>query len=261
MRVSSINRFFNILFGALAMLVVALVCAYLAMRVTIHGREVEVPSLAGMTYTQAAQATRVRGLRMRVENRFYSPDVPAGQVLSQSPAPGSVVRREWAVRVTTSLGPQLATIPDLTGQTERPAIITVRQLGLLLGSEAHLYPTSDAESVVAQSPSPSAQGVDRPYVSILLAPLTPHPAPAAYVMPELTGLTLTAAAARLTAAGLHLVPQSEAPQDVPQPAAGAPAAGTPAAPPVVSLRTVTAQSPPAGYRVTPDDPIRLSLGY
>ena len=113
MRISSINRFFNILLGALAMLIVALLSAFITMRLAIHGREVKIPNLTGLSLAEASDQTRSLGLRLNLENRFYSPNTPPGRVLAQSPAPGVTVRREWAVRVTESLGPQQVAIPAI----------------------------------------------------------------------------------------------------------------------------------------------------
>src|ERR1700733_11795858 len=152
MKISRINRFFNIAFGAIAMLAVALLSAYIAMRVAIHGREVEVPTLAGLSLADAAQKAKSLGLRLNVENRFYSASVPAGNVIAQSPTPGSTVRREWVVRVTESLGGQQVSIPNLSGQTERPATITIRRLGLELGAVAHIPSPGPPGVVLAQTP-------------------------------------------------------------------------------------------------------------
>ena len=136
LKTSSINRFFNIVLGALAMLVVALLSAFITMRLAIHGREVKVPNLAGLTLADASKQTRSLGLRLTLENRFYSPNTPPGHVLAQYPLPGVTVRRQWAVRVTESLGPQKVAIPDVIGQSERTASINIRRLGLDLGAVA-----------------------------------------------------------------------------------------------------------------------------
>ena len=76
-----IRRVFNIAFGALAMLAVALVSAFVTMRLAIHGREVQVPALARLTVAAAQKRAASKGLGINVENRFYSTVVPAGRVL------------------------------------------------------------------------------------------------------------------------------------------------------------------------------------
>ena len=266
------KRFFNLILGALAMLTVALLSAYLAMRITIHGREVVVPDLTGLTLADAGAKTSGLGLRINLQDRFYAPNVAAGHVIAQSPAAGSKVRREWAVRVTESMGPQQVDIPNLIGQTERPAAIAIRQRSLEVGVIAHLPTGGDAGIILAQTPTPDAQGIDRPRVSLLLSEsLEPAQGPA-FVMPSLSGLTLAAASARTAAVGLHLVSAEDvaapAPSAAPttasvtaQGTASASATAAPVAVPTFTMGTVVAQSPPAGYRVIPGDAVRITLGH
>src|SRR5260370_32331280 len=99
MKISRINRFFNIVLGALAMLVVALFSAFITMRLAIHGREVKVPNLTGLTLADASKQTGSLGLILHLENRFYSPNTLPGHVLPQSPPPVLTVRRQWAAPV------------------------------------------------------------------------------------------------------------------------------------------------------------------
>jgi eukaryotic-like serine/threonine-protein kinase len=275
----AVRRWFNIVLGALAMVVVALVSAFLAMRLAIHGREVKVPDLTHMTVSEASRKASSLGLRLQLENRFYSPNVPPGQVLAQYPAAGVTVRRQWPVRVTESLGSQQVSIPDLTGQGERSVSINLRRLGLELGTVGHIAADGRAGVVIAQTPPPKAEGVDRPRVSVLLS----EPAEDAtdssdgYVMPSLVGLTLSGAYARAGAAGLRIMSAEDVTPAAAAGAGGVPAAGTagataglassPAgaavAPAVTALAPgiVAAQSPLSGHRVSRGDTVRLSLTH
>lgn len=180
------KRFFNIFLGALAMLAVALLSAFIAMRLAIHGREVVVPNLAGLSITDASKEAAHFGLSLTLENKFYSPAIPAGHILAQSPAPGSKVRRSWAVRVTGSLGPQSVTIPNLVGLSERAATINLRQQSLDLGAVAHIPSSGESGLVVAQSPPANATGVESPRVSLLISDPLPPPNAAPPPAPEAT---------------------------------------------------------------------------
>jgi eukaryotic-like serine/threonine-protein kinase len=267
MKVSTINRFFNILLGSLAMVVVAIFSAYLAMRVAIHGREVEVPQLANLPLSEAASKAAALGLRFNIENRFYSA-VPAGEVISQSPAPGATVRREWTVRVTESLGPQQVSIPSLIGETERPATIAIRRLALELGVVARIPAAGPTGIILAQTPVPSASGgsgIDSPRVSLLVSAALPGPVKparepnaaanlnlpaddgepsAGYVMPSLIGLTLPAAVHLAASGHLHIVSA----EDVAQ--APAQALATPVAPAAGQPVPAPATATPAGAGVS-----------
>ncbi len=94
------------------------------------------------------------GLNLGIDNKYYSVDVPAGRVLAQSPLPGAIVRREWRMRVTESLGPQRVAIPKVVGQQERVAAIEVRRLGLDLEETAQMpYAGVQPGTVIAQNPA------------------------------------------------------------------------------------------------------------
>lgn len=272
-RVRAINRFFNLVLGALAMFAVFLTSAFISMRLAIHGREVTVPNLIGQTLADAGDQTRHLGLRLTLEDRFYSNNTTPGLILGQSPAPGTTVRRQYSVRVTESLGPQRVNVPDLTGESERTASINLRRLSLAVGTLAYMQQPGEAGIVLAQTPGPNASGIERPRVSLLLSQPEDNTATPAFVMPSLVGLPLMSAAARASAAGLRIVSAEEIKPATPDAAAATtpttqPPAPTPTAPaapaapaPGNSTATVVAQTPPAGYRVVKGDPVRLSIAY
>jgi len=286
------KRFFTLVLGALAMVAVALVSAFIAMRLAIHGREVEVPNLSGLTVAEASELALRDGLSLNLENRFYSGSVAAGHILAQYPSPGSRVRRESELRVTESSGAQRVSIPDLTGESERAATIGIRRLSLDLGVVAHLAVPGDADIVLTQTPPANSGGVDGPRVSLLVSDPEDSEPPPAYVMPSLLGLTFASASAQAAAAGLHLIatPDTAQPaaqttaqttaQPTPQPTASPDAASTlatpaaspsspapaqsaanPSAMPVRPTGVVTAQSPLPGRRVVQGDAVHVVFGH
>ena len=257
------RRFFRIALSILAMMAVALLSTLATMRFAIHGFEVEVPNLTGLTLSEASDRTLSKRLNLNLENSFYSTTVPAGRVLAQSPAPGTKVRKMYNVRVTQSLGPQVVNIPNVVGQQERQATINIRHLALDLGTVAHI-PGRDSTTpdiVLAQSPPANAAGVDRPRVSILLSQVD-EPQPAEFVMPDLVRMSYPQAVMMLLNAGLHVADTQNVVMGVPAAPAAAPdanaAAQAPAAPAIVA-GTVIAQWPAAGHHITPADNIRLSV--
>jgi beta-lactam-binding protein with PASTA domain len=272
------KRFFTLVLGALALVAVALISAFIAMRLAIHGREAVVPNLSGLTVSDANSVARRQGLNLNLENTFYSADVPAGRILAQDPVAGSRVRRDWPVRITESLGTQRVEIPDLTGQTERAATIGIRRLSLELGAVAHLDLGGDPDVVLAQTPSANASGVDGPRVSLLVSdPVPGNAPPLAYAMPSLVGLSYSAANARAASAGLHMVVVTQtappavatvaAPPTVAPATDAAPSATSlapPPAPPAAAVRSsgfVIAQTPQAGSRVVQGDTVHVTLGH
>src|ERR1035437_10976491 len=98
-------NFFQVVFLVMVLVAVALGAAIITMHFAIHGAEVQVPGLKGMTVADARSQTSGMGLNLNVDNRYYSSDVAPGHILTQSPPPGTVVRREGGGRGGGGLGP------------------------------------------------------------------------------------------------------------------------------------------------------------
>jgi len=194
------RQFFRMLLLALVLMTVALISALTAMHLAVHGREVEIPKLVGMSPFEAERAGAASGLQVVIERQFYSPDIPEGKIMTQMPPPGTKVRRGWSIRVAQSLGPQRVTIPDVTGGSERIAELNIRRRGLNLGSIAHVnLPDAPQDQVISQSPPANASGVSAPKINLLVSD---GPEPPTYVMPNLTGQPLGSAVLALQDAGI-----------------------------------------------------------
>jgi beta-lactam-binding protein with PASTA domain len=232
------------------------------MRLAIHGREAVVPALTGLTVADASKLAAHQGLQLNLENRFYSTEVAAGHILAQDPAPGSRVRREWPIRVTESLGTQAVNIPDLTGESERAATVSVRRLSLDLGTVAHLSVPGAPDLVLTQTPTANSGGVDGPRVSLLVSDPAAAETPA-YVMPSLIGLSYGAASARASMVGLHLVAASVPPATPPAVPTAPPLAAPPSENdlPAPTTGTVVAQTPLPGHRVQQGDAVHVTLSH
>ena len=232
---------------------VALLAAITTMHFAIHGAEVQVPSLKGMTVSEARSVTSGLGLNLNVDNRYYSGEVAAGHILTQSPVPGAVVRREWHVRVSESLGPQKVDVPETVGLQERIAELQLRRAGLEVGTVAHLPSSTATEgTVLAQDPPAHALGIAQPTVSLLVASRDDEK-PDGYVMPNLVGLPIVTAQMQLSKVGINAGPPSY--ESVPV----API-GSGETPPETPIKpgSVTAQFPPAGARVDQSTTVNLT---
>jgi eukaryotic-like serine/threonine-protein kinase len=238
------RQFFRMLLLALVLLTVALISALTAMQFAIHGREVTIPKLVGMTPFEAERAVSASGLQVAIERQFYSPDIPEGRIMTQMPVPGTKVRRGWMIRVAQSLGPQRVAIPDVTGQSERVAELNIRRRSLNLASVAQIsLPNTTPDQVVSQSPPANASGVAAPKISLLVSA---GPEPASYVMPDLTGQPLGSATLALQDAGLRVGRVSLFSASA---SGGAPVVPTPVAEPSAASMIVT-QSPAPGQKVS-----------
>jgi eukaryotic-like serine/threonine-protein kinase len=242
-------NFFRLVLAGLVLAMAGLLAAVVTMRLAIHGAEVKVPDLQGLTVSEAVHKAADAGLNVGIDNKYYSVDVPAGRILAQSPLPGAVVRREWRMRVTESLGPQRVAIPKVVGQQERVAAIEVRRLGLDLEETAQMpYSGAPPGTVIAQNPQQGAAGVERPSVSLLVSSPVPTQSPA-MVMPQLTGMPLATATALVVHAGLKVGPVQST-YDA-SPAASGGDTGLAPADTVDPTGTVLGQTPAAGHHVEP----------
>ena len=249
-------RAFRFLFVLLMLAGLALLSAIITMHFAIHGAEVTIPNFKGLTIAQATGKAASLGLNLNVENHFYSVDTPAGHVAAQTPAPGTIVRREWHVQLTESLGPQKVAVPNLIGLDQRAASIQLRRASLDLGTTAQLpWAYAPQGSVIAQNPAPGAAGVARPTANLLLA-APPAAATPAFVMPNLVGRNFTSAALAITHAGLKLSPVKAASVSIPT---AANAASNQPIQPIMPSGSITAQDPQPGTRVDASTPIQLTV--
>ena len=247
-------RFFRMASVVMLLVAVALLAAVTTMHFAIHGAEVQVPALKGMTVTEARSQTAGMGLNLDVDNRYYSSDVAAGHILSQSPAPGTVVRREWRVRIAESLGPQKVDVPDTVGTEGRVAALRLRRVGLEVGVTAKLpYGAAPDGAVLAQDPPAHAQGIAQPSVNLLVA-APDDAAPDGYVMPDMTGIPVVTAQDILSRVGLKTAIPTFA--DIPIPPVGT---GDAQPVPPVTPGTVIAQQPLAGARVDQSVEVKLTV--
>jgi len=180
---------------------VAFLSALTAMRFAIQGREVTMPDVVGLKPTEAQQALQGRGIGMKVEDRIYS-SLPADAVVRQSPPPNMRVKIGQYAHVVLSLGPQKATIPQLTDKSLRLARIELLRDGMQAGEIASAYlPGWPGDTVVQQDPAAGTSDISSPHVDLLVSNGT---RPVAFVMPDLFGLALGEGESKLTSAGLKV---------------------------------------------------------
>ena len=177
----------------------AFLSAITAMRIAIHGREVNMPNLVGKNVSEANGLLHSRGLVLRVADRIYS-ELPINIVVRQSPPPGMLMKVSQQAHVVLSLGQRQLQIPLLEGNSLRASRIELLRAGLQVGEVSGITtPDEPADTVMIQTPRPGA-GAATPRVDVLVSA---GPRDAAYVMPHLVGLNEIDAQHRLDVAGLR----------------------------------------------------------
>jgi serine/threonine-protein kinase len=120
------------------------------------GRQpIQVPALAGKPLAAAKTAVTAAGLAVGDVTRQFSDTVASGVVISSSPAAGATLFRSDKVDIVVSKGPDLVTVPRLTGKSEGDA----KQILADLGLEVHVDKVLGGVlgRVVAQNPHPGSE--------------------------------------------------------------------------------------------------------
>ncbi len=207
-----------------------------SMRVATRAREVQVPDLRGRSVADANRALSDAGLVLRIEARRSDAKVPVDHVLAQEPEPGTVLRPQRAVRVRVSDGQRDPVIPQVVGQAERTAEITLAQENVEIAGRAEIRTTSyPAGTIVSQDPPAKDRA---PAVTLLI---NRGERGQSYVMPDLIGTLGSRAVEILRRRPFRVNIGAEVPY--------------PGLPPGIVVRQV----PLPGYQIGYGDPITLEV--
>ena len=118
---------------AIAILIVLLIVVTSWYRISGPGNKIVVPSLAGMSQTQAAKTVAELGLKVEVTQEVFSEDVPKGKVITSDPAGGGRVEIAGTVNLIISKGQDRIKVPDLVGLTLESATAVLKSSDLKIG--------------------------------------------------------------------------------------------------------------------------------
>jgi len=237
-RISRFSRWSVIVLMIAILGVAGIISALTAMRFAIHGREVDVPSLAGKTPDQAKEILGHSGLVLKTSSSRFSSGVPEGHILDQIPPAGTRLRVNRSVKVLLSLGERRFPVPNLVGTSLRAAQLTLAQRKLALAKTLYAHTSDEPSTVVYQSPKAGTQEGSDPSVNILIS-LGP---PAEYfIMPDLIGKSADLVSSRARNEGFRLGKVNYRKY------------------PGVESGVVIQQKPQAGYRLTKSDVILLDV--
>ena len=105
------------------------------------------PNVVGKQLSVATRLLEERHLRVS-SSEVTNSDVPAGQVISQSPEPGETVKEQRMVHLVVSKGAGDITIPDLQGMSFDQAREKLKALGLSIGKISYVSDTSKDDGVI-----------------------------------------------------------------------------------------------------------------
>lgn len=133
--------------GAVFAFLLAFLWAFLSFGNFWSNSTVDVPNVVGKQLSVATRLLEERHLRVS-SSEVTNSDVPAGQVISQSPEPGESVKEQRMVHLVVSKGAGDITIPDLQGMSFDQAREKLKALGLSIGKISYESDSSKEDGVV-----------------------------------------------------------------------------------------------------------------
>jgi len=178
-------RFLKGLGLIIALIGVGIVSAFAVVALLLRQEEVRVPDLTGQDIVNVIETVAQQGLQLKVDRRESHPTLPRDAIISQSPSPGSGIKKGRQVHVVVSQGPSESQALRLVGENFRKADIMIRQAGFSPGTISRVSSNRvERDIVIAQEPeagSPLERGGS---ISMLISMGN---AVQQYVMPALTG--------------------------------------------------------------------------
>ena len=184
-KIASIPQKYIVL-GAAVIFLIAFLGAFLSYGNFWSNTTVDVPNVVGKQVSVAKNILEDKHLRVST-SEVTNTDVPAGQVISQSPGAGEKVKEQRTIHLVVSKGVGDITVPDLSGLTVDQARQRLKDLGLVVGKITQGSVEGKPDNViVAQSPSGDSKVSKGTTVDLVV-----NKAQAKKVkMPDLVGMTL-----------------------------------------------------------------------
>jgi beta-lactam-binding protein with PASTA domain len=112
----------------------------------------EVPDLRGRTTAQAQQLLARQNLRVGKITRGFSTSVAKNQIISTDPAAGDEVRRDTAIALVISKGPEPVEVPVVTGRNVTEATQILQQAGFRVTTRTAASDKVARDLVISQKP-------------------------------------------------------------------------------------------------------------
>jgi serine/threonine-protein kinase len=130
---------------------------------------VRVPEVLGFTEEAATRTLRDAGFEVTTESQVTTDQAKIGEVIEQSPDPGSFLQEGETVTITVGKRPAQVEVPPLTGLTQEEAVAALEAAHLTLGTPT-TQPSEEPEgTVVSQNPLPGEKVDKNSQVDIVLS--------------------------------------------------------------------------------------------
>lgn len=172
---------------------------------TQHGKTMKIPSVTGMSYSDAKKTLEAAGFDVQIQDSMYNDTMRPLQVAKQFPEADNLVKvnRTIYLTINSSQAPMIQ-MPNLVSMSFRNAQVVLRQYGLKMGDTVY-KPDFARNSVLDQqyhgaTIKPGTQIQEGSAITLVLG--TGIGGGQGFIVPDLTGLTYVQAKARLDSMGV-----------------------------------------------------------
>jgi serine/threonine-protein kinase len=183
---------------AIALLIVLLIIGTSWYRISGPGNKIAIPSLAGMSQTQAAKTVAELGLKIGQIQEVFSEDVPKGKVITSNPPGGGRVEVAGEVLLIVSKGKDRIEVPELVGLTVEAATAALKSKNLKIGRVSEKYNYTLEAGLIIDGNPPSGSPVRKDSSVDLIISKGPEQVE----LTNFVGKTSDQAQSELTSAGL-----------------------------------------------------------
>ena len=162
--------------------------------------EVEVPDVVGRQVEIAREMLEEKNLRVKIAET-YDANVPAGQVVSQYPEAGIMVKEQRQVTIYISKGGEELTMPDLKGMSRSNAEAKLNKMGLKIGAVYEEEADEPAGTVLKQDPANGSKVTKGQTVDFTVSK---GPKKTGVTIPDYTGMSVDSVKSNLAANKLKL---------------------------------------------------------
>jgi beta-lactam-binding protein with PASTA domain len=159
---------------------------------------IAVPNVVGATQSAATTDIEAVGLILGTVTTASSPTVPSGDVISESPIAGKLVKPGSAVNLVVSSGPAEVAVPNVVGSTQAAATSAIKAAGLIVGTVTTApSSTIPSGSVISENPTAGTMVNAGSAVNLVISS-----GPGQVAVPNVVGSTQAAATTTIQNAGL-----------------------------------------------------------
>jgi serine/threonine protein kinase len=134
------------------------------------GSKISVPSVVGLSTTEATALLSPLGLQSDVTNRVYSEEVPNGKIITSSPGGGGHIVVGGFVHLTISKGKERIAIPQINGLTPDVAAMQIANVGLKIGTITQIFNSNIPKGfVISVAPGPGVRVQRNTFVNLIVS--------------------------------------------------------------------------------------------